>query len=220
MQQRLHPTKTTHVASHSLIRGLSQTIPTREATHKLSNYTKHRHNNVVQQLLTLATSRATLQYAYKWRYMTIHSCWRSLPRTSGHLSNTLVILLSNLGLSNCFRACINLNPLRHLRLVRGMYPHLGHLQHGLLSSIMALVHHTIGNFSCCTCSDFTRINSQSLGKKRKWGYCKHLYHIFVFFMQGEIRQWQVHSCSNIHVPWGHVTTCVGWHCWAQLLMLG
>lgn len=126
-------------------------------------------------------------------------CWRSLPCTSGHLSNILVILLSNLGLSNCLCACLNLNPLLHLRLVRGMYPHLGHLQYGLLSSIMALVHH---NWQLPVLH-MPRLHENGLsifGKEKDLGSSKHIYYMFVFFMQGGIRRWQVHSCSNIHVP--------------------
>ena len=33
---------------------------------------------------------------------------------------------------------------------------------------------TIGDMPHCTCHDFIKISSQSLGKKRKWVYCKHL----------------------------------------------
>ena len=39
---------------------------------------------------------------------------------------------------------------------------------------------TIANKPHCTCPNFTKMSSQSLGKKRKWVYCKHLYYVFRF----------------------------------------
>ena len=30
----------------------------------------------------------------------------------------------------------------------------------------------------CTCLNFTKMSSQSLGKKGKYVYCKHLYYVF------------------------------------------
>jgi hypothetical protein len=54
---------------------------------------------------------------------------------------------------------------------------------------------TIGDLPHCTCSDFTKMSSQSLGKKDKWVYCKHLYYMFRFL-------YKVHYDSNkfIHAP--------------------
>ena len=34
------------------------------------------------------------------------------------------------------------------------------------------------DMSHCTCSDFTKMLSQSLQKKKKWVYCKHFYYVF------------------------------------------
>jgi hypothetical protein len=39
---------------------------------------------------------------------------------------------------------------------------------------------TIGDMLYCSCPDFTKMSSQSLGNKRKWVYCKHLYYVFRF----------------------------------------
>ena len=39
---------------------------------------------------------------------------------------------------------------------------------------------TIDDILCYTCLDFTKISSQSLGKKGKWVYCKHCYYVFRF----------------------------------------
>jgi hypothetical protein len=39
---------------------------------------------------------------------------------------------------------------------------------------------TIGDMPHCTCFDFTKMSSQSLGNKEKWVYCKHLYYVFEF----------------------------------------
>ena len=41
-------------------------------------------------------------------------------------------------------------------------------------------HVTIGDIPHCTCPDFTKMSSQTLGKKGKWMYCKHLYYVFRF----------------------------------------
>ena len=37
---------------------------------------------------------------------------------------------------------------------------------------------TIGDMPHCTCPDFIKMSSQSLGKKNKWVYCKHVYYVF------------------------------------------
>jgi hypothetical protein len=39
---------------------------------------------------------------------------------------------------------------------------------------------TIGDMPHCTCFDFNKMSSQSLGNKEKWVYCKHLYYVFRF----------------------------------------
>jgi hypothetical protein len=39
---------------------------------------------------------------------------------------------------------------------------------------------TIGDMPHCTCFDFKKMSSQSLGNKEKWVYCKHLYYVFRF----------------------------------------
>jgi hypothetical protein len=54
---------------------------------------------------------------------------------------------------------------------------------------------TIGDMPHCTCSDFTKMSSQSLGKKGKWVYCKHLYYVFRFLCKVNYD-----SDNFIHVP--------------------
>jgi hypothetical protein len=39
---------------------------------------------------------------------------------------------------------------------------------------------TIGDMPHCTCFDFNKMSSQSLGNKEKWVYCKHFYYVFRF----------------------------------------
>ena len=39
---------------------------------------------------------------------------------------------------------------------------------------------TIGEIPHYSCPNFTKMSSQSLGKKRKWVYCKHLHDMFRF----------------------------------------
>ena len=68
---------------------------------------------------------------------------------------------------------------------------------------------TIGDIHHCTCHDFTKMPSQALGKERKWVYYKHLYYVCWFYVQGGLRQWQVHLHSNIHLQRGHAAT---WTC--------
>ena len=44
---------------------------------------------------------------------------------------------------------------------------------------------TITDMPHGTCPDFTKISSQSLGKKMKWMYCKHLYYVFRFLCKAD-----------------------------------
>jgi hypothetical protein len=54
---------------------------------------------------------------------------------------------------------------------------------------------TIGDIPHCTCPDFTKMSSQSLGKKGKWVYCKHLYYVFRFLCKVDYD-----SDKFIHAP--------------------
>ena len=54
---------------------------------------------------------------------------------------------------------------------------------------------TIVDMRHCTCLDFMKMSSQSLGKKGKWVYCKHLYYVFKFFCKVN------YDCDKfIHAP--------------------
>jgi hypothetical protein len=54
---------------------------------------------------------------------------------------------------------------------------------------------TIADMPHCTCLDFTKMSSQSLGKKGKWVYCKHLYYVFRFLCKVDYS-----SDKFIHAP--------------------
>ena len=54
---------------------------------------------------------------------------------------------------------------------------------------------TIADMPHCTCPEFTKISSQSLGKKGKWVYCKHLYYVFRFLCKVDYG-----SDKFIHAP--------------------
>jgi hypothetical protein len=54
---------------------------------------------------------------------------------------------------------------------------------------------TIGDMPHCTCFDFTKMSSQSLEKKEKLMYCKHLYYVFRFLYKVDYD-----SVKFIHAP--------------------
>ena len=63
---------------------------------------------------------------------------------------------------------------------------------------------TIGNIPHCTCPNFTKMSSESLGKKGKWVYCKHLYDVFRFLCKVDYDSGKfIHAptCSYNKVMW-------------------
>jgi hypothetical protein len=48
----------------------------------------------------------------------------------------------------------------------------------IVSKVDIIYRVTIGDMPHCTCPDFTKMSFQSLEKKGKWVYCKHLYYVF------------------------------------------
>ena len=46
---------------------------------------------------------------------------------------------------------------------------------------------TISNLSSCTCPDFVRMSASSLGKKKQWVYCKHIYYVFRYLCKMDYR---------------------------------